>query len=191
MLNILCDLDSVVVDLMGSWLACYNDAYDDDLNMDRILSWDTHLYTKPECGAAIYKYLTPDLFARLKPLPGAVEAVNVLTQHHSVHFITSAPRGTADAKIEWVRRYFPHLKDNVFTGKHKYMLKGDVLIDDCAANLVEYKTAHPGSTTITIDYPYNRNEVDQPFIDVRAMSGRDPERAWKEILAAISFVETV
>jgi 5'(3')-deoxyribonucleotidase len=187
-LEILCDLDSVVADLMTDWLFLYNQEYADNLTVDRITEWDTHLFTKEACGERIYSYLTADLFSRLNPLPGAVEAVTTIADKHTVHFITAAPVGTADAKVAWVEKYFPHLKHNVFTGKHKWKLRGDVLIDDYDENILNYKFYNPNAKTILMGYPYNEKSHQHESVDF-VVDGSKPKEAWSDIISYISWLE--
>ena len=188
-LEILCDLDSVVADLMTPWLGAYNRDYEDDLNMDRIVTWDTHLYTKPECGDKLYDYLVPELFAALEPLPGAVRSLNLMSQHHDIHFVTSSPGGCCDAKVEWVKKYFPHLGRKVCTIKDKWKVFGDVLIDDCDANLVAYKARWPEAKTISIRYAYNCKPEALSSIDFIAEDGTDTDLAWRRIVTYLSWLE--
>lgn len=188
-LEILCDLDSVVADLMTPWLSVYNKDYSDNLKLENILAWDTHLFVKPECGIKLYDYLTPDLFDSLEPLPGAVQAVNLMSRYHQVHFVTAAPGGTESAKVAWVKRLFPQLGRNIIICKDKWKVAGDVLIDDADSNLVAYKNRWPEARTVTMTYCYNCKEDAVPSIDFQAASGFDTETAWKQIIGYISFLE--
>ena len=61
----------------------------------------------------------------------------------------SACRGL---KIEWLEKYFPFIKrDNIIFSKEKWLLDGDVLIDDRPTTIDKF-----GRITILIDYPYNK-----------------------------------
>jgi 5'(3')-deoxyribonucleotidase len=179
---ILIDMDSIVVDLMTPWLGEYNRLYDDNLTMDRILTWDTHEYVKPVCGKKVYDLLTEDLFKGLQPLPGAVSAVNHISGRYNAYFVTAAPAGTADAKVAWVKKYFPQMSNKVFTGKDKWIVAGDALIDDSGDNLTAYKAHHPDALTISIRYKYNEDVN----VDLSAESGNNTEAAWAQI---VSFID--
>ncbi len=80
----------------------------------------------------------PGLFAMMRPMPGAIEAVHRLQEHFDLYILSTAPWKNPSAwsdKVEWVSRYL----DDVF---HKRMIithcknlcKGDYLIDDRGKN---------------------------------------------------------
>ena len=185
-LTILCDLDSIVVDLQTKWYAVYNEKYNDNITVDDITDWEVHKFVSDECGTKIYNMLTPKLFDVLDPLDGAIEALDELYQAgHEIVFITASPLGCADAKISWVTK---HIKwathKNVIIGHKKHLVKGDVLIDDSPANLHLHKLNNPETKLLTISYPYNE-EVDD-ICDVRSGSWRDTRTFWKD---AVKFIE--
>ena len=84
----------------------------------------------------------PSIFSLMKPLDGAVEAVNLLSQHFDVYILSTAPWKNPSAwsdKIEWVHKYFGNEKDSVFHKRliishNKHLNKGDYLIDDRTKN---------------------------------------------------------
>lgn len=183
-MRIIIDLDSTVADLLPPWLARYNKEYNDNLTVEQITTWQMHELVKPECGANLYKYLTPDLFASLKVLPGARESVQKLRNDgHEIAFVTAAPFGTADAKIAWTMRWFDVKKDSVIACDRKYLFKADVLIDDSPQNIVQYRKEWPNSFIATIAWPFNECAKDQT--DIYAHCGRDTAMAWEEIYAGI------
>ncbi|WP_297908100.1 hypothetical protein [uncultured Parabacteroides sp.] len=80
----------------------------------------------------------PGLFANMKPMPGAIEAVRELQKHFDLYILSSVPWNNYSApsdKVEWIRKNL----DDVF---HKRMIishcknlcKGDYLIDDREEN---------------------------------------------------------
>ena len=81
---------------------------------------------------------TPGLFALMEPMPGAIEAVNLLAKHYDVYILSTSPWGNTTAasdKIEWVKKYFGSVfHKRVILTHHKDMLKGDFLIDDRGKN---------------------------------------------------------
>ena len=78
----------------------------------------------------------PGLFLKMKPMPGAIEAVYKLKEHYDLFILSTAPWNNISAwsdKVTWIKKYF---KDqDVFYKKiiithHKNLCKGDYLIDD-------------------------------------------------------------
>ncbi|MDR0370821.1 MAG: hypothetical protein LBH80_03060 [Prevotellaceae bacterium] len=84
----------------------------------------------------------PGIFSLMKPLPGAVEAVQLLSKYFDCYILSTAPWKNPSAwtdKAEWVHRYFGIGKDAVFYKRliishHKNLNKGDFLIDDRTKN---------------------------------------------------------
>jgi len=190
-LTILCDLDGIVANLLGAWLPLANETYGTALEIAHIDKWEIH-----ECtviGHRIYDLLTPDLFGALAPIPGALDALERLHSagNHIVVVTASAKHlGTAGAKLRWIRRHLPWLdRKDVLIGHRKHLVRGDVLIDDSPANILEYRAAWPDAAIVTIDYPYNRSREVGLATTFRAQSHRGFAAAWEEIEAFILRLE--
>ncbi len=180
-MRILVDMDSILVNLMDKWLTAHNEAQGDDLTVDKIKTWDTHLYAKG--GKAVYKVLErPGVFRSCLPLDGGVEAVQILQERgHEVFVVTAAmfPSNFSE-KVEWCHEHLPFLDKRHLGFLHeKHLLSGDALIDDGPHNARAYRKAHPKSKILTIEYPYNS---DCEAYDVVASDWRDPLGAWATIL---------
>jgi len=80
----------------------------------------------------------PGLFAKMKPMPGAIEAVHELQKHYDLFILSTAPWKNPSAwsdKVEWVTKYL----DDVFHKRlvithRKDLCQGDYLIDDRGKN---------------------------------------------------------
>ncbi len=134
------DVDSVVAELGPAWLGRYNKDYNDTLTSKDILSWDTHLYVKPECGLKIYEYLKdPTLYDDVKPIPYALECVKYLSQQYRIIYVTTSPIESFGAKYKWLKRYkfISDLSDYVEC-KDKSLIKADYLIDDNFNNVKQF-----------------------------------------------------
>lgn len=168
------DIDEVCAALMPEWIARYNRKYDDTLTPEQITSWDLSLLVKPTCGKHIFSFLTPDIYDRVQPIPGALQAVESLRYAgHRVIFVTA---GNADAKRAWLVRHGFLSKGwkqpDYFACFDKSLIRADVLIDDGPHNLATF----PGEC-ILIDQPHNR-DCDAPF------------RA-RDLVDAVRFVEAI
>lgn len=184
MKTILIDLDSTVANLTKSWLCLYNKLYNDNVTLKDIVKWDTHKFT-PKAGRDLYKLLTPQLFQELDPYEGAIEGVNsILDLGHEVVFVTSAPKGTELAKIEWVENHFGWAtrKDIIFASK-KYLVVGDVFIDDAPHNIIQYRESHPRSIIYSIEHPYNKDI--KRYTNLMAKDCFNTKEAWNQIYAEI------
>jgi 5'(3')-deoxyribonucleotidase len=84
----------------------------------------------------------PGIFSLMEPMPDAVEAVKLLSQHFDCYILSTAPWKNLSAwtdKAEWVHKHFGSEKDGVFYKRliishHKNLNKGDCLIDDRTKN---------------------------------------------------------
>ena len=80
----------------------------------------------------------PGLFALMKPMVGAIEAVHELQKHYDLFILSTAPWKNPSAwsdKVEWVTKYL----DDVFHKRliishRKDLCQGDYLIDDRGKN---------------------------------------------------------
>ena len=80
----------------------------------------------------------PGLFAKMKPMEGAIEAVHELQKHYDLFILSTAPWKNLSAwsdKVEWVTKYL----DDVFHKRlvithRKDLCQGDYLIDDRGKN---------------------------------------------------------
>ena len=80
----------------------------------------------------------PGLFAKMKPMEGAIEAVHELKKHYDLFILSTAPWKNPSAwsdKVEWVTKYL----DDVFHKRliishRKDLCRGDYLIDDRGKN---------------------------------------------------------
>ncbi|RAS71882.1 5' nucleotidase, NT5C type [Priestia endophytica] len=157
MKTLLIDMDSVLCDLMTDWHKRYNEDYNDNLSVDRLLCWDSAKYVKKECGNKIYDYLDEEgLFLNLKPLPNAIEVLQRLHKHYNIFIVTTSHTYAYTEKELWVRNHIPFIgaKKIIFTHQ-KNQVKGDLLFDDAPHNLEAFKDA--GRQVVAMDYPYNRN----------------------------------
>ncbi len=80
----------------------------------------------------------PGLFAKMKPMEGAIEAVHKLQKHYELFILSTAPWKNSSAwsdKVDWVKKYLDDVfyKRMVITHR-KDLCQGDYLIDDCGKN---------------------------------------------------------
>ena len=72
-------------------------------------------------------------FSLLEPIPGALEAFRVLSDHFDVYILScpsiDGPSSWTD-KFLWVKRYLPYAKHKLILTRHKNLNKGAYLIDD-------------------------------------------------------------
>jgi len=114
------DMDNVLVDFPSAF-----EHLDDDLkekykdNMDDI----------------------PNIFSKMKPLVGAIEAYEVLSKQFDTYILSTAPWNNPTAwsdKLLWVQKYLgEYAYKRLIISHNKHLNRGDFLIDDRLKNGVD------------------------------------------------------
>lgn len=80
----------------------------------------------------------PDIFSRMEPIEGAVEAFHQLSERYNIFILSTAPWDNNNAwsdKVKWVNRYLGEkAKKHIVLSHHKNLQQGSYLIDDSSRN---------------------------------------------------------
>lgn len=86
----------------------------------------------------------PGIFARMAPLPGALEAYAELSQRFDTYVLSTAPWENPSAwsdKLLWIKRHLgKQAWKRLILSHHKHLNAGDFLIDDRLKNGAEHFT---------------------------------------------------
>lgn len=138
-LTILVDMDDVLEHFVDNWIFAINEKFDRNVDPKTLNSWEIlHLY--PGISELEMEQIleSPDFWKKVKPIDGAVETMKKLIDDgHDVYVATSSWYKTLVPKMDEVLfKYFDFLKwDKVIVAKDKWMIRGDVVIDDGIHNL--------------------------------------------------------
>jgi len=157
-MRILLDMDGVVADFMGPWLKQYN-----YLTGEKVTLNDIHgLNTKKYVGDPFTLNKIKDsvgFIRNLPPLPGAIDGVETL--HRLGHDVVFVSNGTncptsGHEKRDWLKFYFSKLWQfpKLVLTYHKYLVKGDCLVDDHPRNL---ENLDPSCAPLLWHQKYNSN----------------------------------
>ena len=76
----------------------------------------------------------PGIFAKMDPMPGAIDAYKKLSAKYDTYILSTAPWENSSAwsdKIEWVKKYLGEVAyKRLILSHNKNLNKGDYLIDD-------------------------------------------------------------
>jgi len=180
------DLDSIIANLLGPWLAWYNAKYNDNLTIDKLTSYHIETFVKPECKWSVFDFFRgPEGSARYGNIPiidGAAEGLLKLHKNDVDVVIATATAGsTAPEKYVLAKRAAPWLdRHHVFIGTRKEILHGDFFIDDAPKNMASYREEWPDAKIMTIGHPYNQEFRGK--IDLFADDCYNTKQAWEAIV---------
>lgn len=191
-LRLMVDSDSVVVDLVGPWCEEYNKLYHDNLTPEKFGKdfGGIDKIVKPECGKKVYDIFKQEgFFENLKPLDGAIEGLEELNKRHDLYIVTaySGTPNSAKGKVAWYQNNCPFLDldKSMILIRDKFLLRGDVMIDDSLKNLkafYEEQRLHRDVTdpfyTVCYSAPHNGNAAFENYVDFVAGN-------WSELLDVI------
>lgn len=174
---VLVDLDGICADIWTPWLAEHNRRFGTRLKVSDITRQGQLEDSEPFTIGA------DGFFANLKPLPGAKEGIYALRAAGHRVVIVSAPaknRACCGEKIQWAQRELGIDRKEIILTHAKELVRGDVLIDDSAKNLIKWKEANPSGWAAAIAYPYN----EPLYLHTRPRYTRlynwsDTEQAWR------------
>ena len=80
----------------------------------------------------------PGIFSLMKPLDGAIEAFNKLSELYDIYILSTAPLENSTVwsdKNEWVKKHLgPAARKRLIVSHNKHLNRGDYLIDDRTVN---------------------------------------------------------
>jgi 5'(3')-deoxyribonucleotidase len=189
MATVLIDVDGVVADFTSRFVEIAEDILGRPLDKTRV--YDQFIVEKslgltPVESKLVYKRVAaPDFAWSLYPLPQAVEAIKEIALSNVVIFVTKPFRSSKTWQWErekWLRQYFGDVGANVIHTKLKYLVHGDVLIEDSGKNAADWWhyqrriVGNPTAKVLLRDYPYNSEFNFTRFNDwsvVKALISRD------------------
>lgn len=172
------DCDNVLNNLQEVVIKIFNKRHSTNYTMDYFTDYNVE-NDLPLQNALLMKklYAEPGLYDHVKPLQGAQNALQKLTDMgHQVYIVTDAIPDTYGEKVAWIKTFFPCIDEShIVAMKHKFLFKCDVMIEDNVDNLI----ARPWNERICFDYPWNRNVRDYVYDIYRVTN-------WEQVLEIIN-----
>jgi 5'(3')-deoxyribonucleotidase len=129
------DLDGVVADFNGGWIAAYNAQFGGALTTDLVVSWDSPLdLTHFEDMRAFWRWARNhgghSVFRHLEPYDGAVDTLRALNREgHDIVIVTAKPDWAVHDTLEWLADHrIPTREIHVI--EDKWEVDCDVYLDD-------------------------------------------------------------
>ena len=193
-LVLLVDMDGKLTKLAEKVVARYNERFEDTATVADVVTWQFAEIPRFRAKGLTDEilnswFLEPGFFRDLEPIPGGKEAVKLFhDEGHEIIIATSlsGPECAKD-KMLWLKEHLPFLtKNDVCMGHKKWKLKGDILIDDSAYNILNYKQAWPEAKTAAIEYPYNKTLAGSV-----SLLAKDYTKYWEAWMRIAEFVAEV
>ena len=184
------DLDGVIADFLGSFIAYHNHHYRTAYRKEDFAAHPMELTiggSQEEIIRKTYEFYGSTAFGDLKPILGSQEALKELGRLHKLIIITARPKDIANQTQVWLQEHFPtlfadiiHAQDHFVKGigfKSRICLERgvNILVDDAAENAQEF-LEHP-TRFILFDQPWNRS------FDLS--SGMSRVKNWHEVVEKI------
>lgn len=183
-MKILVDMDDVLEDLLGIWVAVLNARHDLHVKQEDIVEWDMSKAFPTLTRKEIFMPLSMEGFWMLMTPKRDADKYIPMLQHegHEIYVVTATHYDTIAMKMKHVvERWFPSIPYNhVIVAYNKQMIKGDVLIDDYLPNLIggEYEK-------LLFNAPYNMSFSDEELLHYGVKRVND----WSEAYQAIKEIE--
>ena len=168
MLRVLIDVDGVVADFQGLYTSLARHRFELSADADTYIDkyWDVgdSLGLTQAQKDTIEKCLNePGVAANMDPFPSAIEAIKRLDEKYDVFFVTSHKRESPTWVFErenWLIHHFGNtLGGKVVSTHYKYLVVGDVLIDDKKGHIDRWAMSMNslGRTVLPICFAYRHN----------------------------------
>jgi 5'-nucleotidase len=159
--RILLDCDGVLSDFVHPTLDLVHAHTGDRHHIEEITQWDVFAAIgKKEHEHILNSVVEKGGFCETFPvLTGAQEAVEELRKLGDVFIVTSpfdAPTWVVE-RNRWLAKHFGFTKKQIAHVASKFIVSGDMLIDDSERNLIEWKEHNPTGAALLIDAPWNRS----------------------------------
>jgi uncharacterized protein len=154
------DLDSVLADVVVTWVNEYNRLKESNIVKEDIVAWDIHTLlpiTETESNSLfsdIWIYRWKDIPPTQTRIGKIIERLK--TQNYRISILTRRDRKTIPYVYSWLETYNIDCDDLicVFDSNPKSIYPFDILIDDAPQNIIDIKYPKKG---ILFNQPWNRN----------------------------------
>lgn len=145
---VLLDCDGVLADFRTRAL----DVVEEVTGVRRLAAnsdWEMFGHLNEEQNTAVWDIIrSPGWCSSLEPYPEALEAVRELQELANVYILTAPVRGSQTwsyERTEWVSEHFGIGFHNVILAQAKYLVQGDVFVDDKPGHVREWMANFGGN----------------------------------------------
>ena len=138
---VLLDMDDVITNCLRSAVKNYNEENGTNFNYKDCDTWNLADFLGTDRETVLKLFREEGFFENLTPKPGSVGAINKLIKStlYDIYIITATSDDDGSElveKIRWFKNYIPNFDTKrIISCKDKYIIRGDVLVDDKVENL--------------------------------------------------------
>ena len=158
-LKILLDVDGPIADFVSAAVRVVNDLGGLSITPDDVTDWEVADFLPEGLRQDFWDRVTAEGFCSdLEPVPGAVEAIGHLMANHDVYFVTSdmaTSKTWAWERREWLKNYLGVSSKRVVHAHAKYLVAGDVFVDDKPDHVESWRAQHLGGRALLWSMPHN------------------------------------
>lgn len=126
------DIDNVINDYTHKMLAFYNDKYHDNLEYEKIITYDFQSYCKPECKNIFQDFISNGGLETLETTDECKAALYQLNDKYNLRIVSSSYPSTVERKFKMLSEWFDWIDPRQLIICHeKWKLNFDIMIDDC------------------------------------------------------------
>lgn len=108
------------------------------------------------------KMSSPGFVYSLQPYDGAIVFIEKMRTLGNVCFVTSPHLKSetwAYERTKWLKRYFNASHNDVYFAHDKSRIRGNVFVDDTAANVSSWAGANDPAFSLLFSRPYNKRDI--------------------------------
>lgn len=175
--NVMVDCDEVLNNLIDRTCQIFNERYNSNISPETFTQYDIYKclsFEDAEKFSALWH--ERELWDSLSPIHHSQWGVKKLIDDgFNVYIATSTHYNNFPWKMEWIKYYLPFVKEShVICIGDKSALNADVMIDDCAENLINNIRCH----RVLVTRPWN-TDIHDDIYDIKRCSN------WDEIVEAV------
>jgi 5'(3')-deoxyribonucleotidase len=179
--RVLIDVDGVLANFLSPSLSFLDHEFGVKVDPHTFPTWDLFETIDRRYLVAVETHWAQPGWCRAIPVyEGAQDAVMALREVADVYFVTAqmlhAPYWMWE-RVQWLKEHFSAEDRHIVLTLAKYLIEGDVLIDDKPANVRSWAAAHPEKQGVLWTQSYNLNHTASENV-VRCGS-------WREVNAIV------
>jgi len=179
--RILLDADEVLYDFQTPALQLISEVLGRQVQPSDFVEWDIFACLTARQRQTVFDAIgQPGFCTALKPHPAAQQAVTQLQQYAEVFVVTSpfhSPTWVHERQAS-LRRDFGFLKGHVVHTSAKYVVQGDVLVDDNPSHVLKWQQHNPSGKGFLWHIPNTRA---LGYDDIRV-------RSWEDVIEYAKWV---